>query len=148
MAFRFSLQRLLNLRLSLERQEEMKLQVAHQKVAALIIQIEEAQRHFEQRRRRRLVELQATLWGAELQVETLCDTNFMARLGQLTQELRCQEIVRDQQLSRYRHARQQREILESLSNEKRHAHEEQSQRREQRYLDDLFLVHRDFLRRG
>lgn len=57
------------------------------------------------------------------------------------------EKLRDQQYEVFRRARLQREILESVRDSQLREYRAQKTRRDQRSLDDLFLMRREFLRR-
>lgn len=75
-----------------------------------------------------------------------------ASLRQQREILQCELLrlqnLRDQQQRAYRHARQQREIIESLRDRLLDEYERERSRREQRELDDLFLLRESYLRRG
>jgi flagellar export protein FliJ len=148
MAFRFGLEALLRFRQSMERQEETRLQAANQKVRQVLAEIERC----EQLERRFRVAQQDSLGeglsGAELHFDTLRQSTLARRQDALQKERAHLEKLRDQQYQVFRQARTQREVLESLRNAQLHAYQEEKMRRDQRLLDDLFLMRREFLRRG
>jgi flagellar export protein FliJ len=56
--------------------------------------------------------------------------------------------LRDQQREIFQQARRARETLESVRDRQLLMHQKQAARREQRNMDDLFLLRRNFLRHG
>jgi flagellar biosynthesis chaperone FliJ len=91
--------------------------------------------------------LSAGLTGAELQFDLLCNSALASYRKVLEKELAELEKLRDQQYEVFRRARLQREILESVRDGQLRDYRAQKIRREQRAIDDLFLMRREFLRR-
>ena len=56
--------------------------------------------------------------------------------------------LRDQQQKIFQQARRERETFESLRDHQLHEYERDARRREQRQLDDLFLLRQSYLKRG
>ena len=56
--------------------------------------------------------------------------------------------LRDQQQKIFQLARRERETFESLRDHQLHEYERDARRREQRQLDDLFLLRQSYLKRG
>lgn len=148
MAFRFSLETLLRFRQSLERRQEILLQAANQRVALARSEIENLERYLEYRRTTRSAELNRGAFASELQFEILGDDALRKRGQVLDQELSRLQALRDQELDRFHKARADREAVESIRDRQRIAYNEDQKRRAQRHLDDLFLMRREFLRRG
>lgn len=87
------------------------------------------------------------LTGAELQFDPLCNSALASYRKNLEKELAQLEKLRDQQYEVFRQARLQREILENVRDGQLREYRAQKIRRDQRSLDDLFLMRREFLRR-
>lgn len=148
MAFRFPLETLLRFRQSVERQEEMQLQAVNQNLRNLNAEIESFEQSENNRCAARKESLTAGLSGAELHFELCCDAMAEHRRGALQKERARQEKLRDQQYEKFRQARIQREVLESVRETQLRSYQKEQARREQRSLDDLFLMRREFVRRG
>jgi len=147
MAFRFPLQSLLRFRQSLEHHEQMLLQAANQKVSEVRRKIDSLEQCQNRRSDLQRQGLSAGLSGAELQFDTLCNAALEDYRHVLENELVQLEKLRDKQEEVFRRARMQREILESIRDVQLRAYQAEKNRREQRSLDDLFLMRREFLRR-
>jgi len=133
MAFRFTLQSVLRLRRSREKQEERKLLAiasAAGRVRTEIERLEEISMDQYQRRNDELTS-GATI-GAMLQFDTL---QFERR--KILAEL---EHKRAEQAAEYRRARQQREIMEGLRDHQKAKFDREFQKREQERADEIFLI--------
>src|SRR5579864_7900213 len=148
MAFRFSLETLLRFRQSVERSQEILLQAANERVMLASFEIENLERFLEYRRTVRSGELSRGAFASELQFEILGDDALRRRAQVLNQQLTGLQALRDQQLERLRKARAEREAVESIRDRQLIAYHEDQKRRAQRNLDDLFLMRREFIRRG
>ena len=138
----------LRFRESLERREEVLLQAANHRVAAARSEIENLEQYLEYRRTVRSGELSRGAFASELQFEILGDDALRKRNQVLNEELSQLQKICDQYLEIFRRARADREAVESIRDRQLSAYHEEQRRREQRQLDDLFLMRREFLRRG
>jgi flagellar protein FliJ len=140
MAFQFSLQPVLRLRASYERIERLRLL----QIAAAIVQVQNEIASSVQESAKAGQDLRQRLTtgssGVEIQFETVCEKarlNYrhalVARLAGLRRRHEAQKVV-------YRMARQKREILENLRERRFHEYQVEQARREQRALDELFLL--------
>ncbi len=148
MAFHFALQAVLHFRQSVEHQQELRLRAANQLVgrARHLMQQMDAQRqelHFAQ-----VKKLSLGMSAVELQFELLCETELLRRRRELEQQLARLEQLREQQRALFQQARQARETLEAVRDQQFRLYQKEAARREQRSLDDLFLLRREYLRRG
>jgi flagellar export protein FliJ len=148
MAFHFSLETLLRFRQGLERRQETLLQAANQRLATVRSEIDSLGQFLEHRRTVRSEELSRGTFASELQFEMVGDDILRQRLQVLHQECSRVQASRDEQLETFRKARTDREAVESIRDRQLRAYNEDQRRREQRQLDDLFLMRREFLRRG
>lgn len=148
MPFRFPLQALLHFRQSLEHQQELRLLAANQQVARMrhalnqlggrIHQIQMLSSHY----------LATGTTGAELSFLQASEALLHRQRQELEQELlRCQHL-RDQQERVFRQARRERETFENLRNQHLRAYRLEQARREQRLLDDLFLMRKTYMEAG
>jgi len=147
MPFRFPLQSLLRFRRSVERHEQTQLEIANQRVADMRGKIERLEQSRDLRNESQRHGLNEGITGAELQFDLLCDGALASYRRDLEKELGQLEKLRDQQYEILRRARLQREILESVRDGQLREYRAQKIRRDQRSLDDLFLMRREFLRR-
>jgi len=147
MAFRFPLQALLRVRQSVERQQELRLQEAKQRVAAVERKVDEVERSRAALGQFEREELQIGVSAAQLQFDVLLRSVLMRQRKELETERARREELRDQRRRELQFARQQREAVESLRTQGLRAYREEQNRREQRRLDDLFLLRREFLLR-
>jgi flagellar export protein FliJ len=144
MAFRFGLQSILHLRQSLEHQQELRLRAANQQVARVRHLIEQMDAHRSEMGERQDRLLQAGLTAAELRFELQCEAELLRHRRELELQQAGLEHVRDEQRELLRKARQQREILEALRDHQQRTYTQEAARREQRNLDDAFLLRRSY----
>lgn len=147
MAFQFSLAALLRFRQSAEQQQEAILQQANQQVSNLRRQIEDTQRAIEEIAGNDSEALTCGLRAAELHFSQLRHDILLQLHSRLEKELTVAIEIQLQQRLAYQKARQQREIVEALRQRQLQIYEEEVARQEQRRLDDLFFLRREFLRR-
>jgi flagellar export protein FliJ len=140
MAFRYSLQSLLRLRLSLERQEEQRLFAIAALVARLRAEIEQLKQDDVEVRRSQLGEMGEVSSGASLQFAAACGAAREKARTKLEFQLEGAERKRHAQLRAYQSVRQKREILESLRERQEEAFELENMRREQQAVDESFLI--------
>ena len=148
MPFRFPLQSILHYRQSVEHQQELRLRAANQQVGRvrhLIDQLETRRSENQEAQNRRL---QSGMTGAELQFELQCESELLRHLWELEQQFARLQRLRDQQREVFRQAREARETLEAIRDRELHSYGKESLRREQRDLDELFLLRRQYFPRG
>lgn len=148
MPFHFPLQAVFHFRQSVEHQQEMRLRAAHQNVARVRHLLEQLDQCLRQAHALCFEDLRAHSTGAELHFALLREASLLEQRPNLERELSRLEKLRDQQQRAFRHARQEREMIESLRDRQLHAYERDQSRREQRQLDDLFLLREAYLRHG
>jgi len=148
MPFRTSLDALLRVRRGLERQQELLLQAATGRVASLQQELMTIQTQIEDDAARELQQMQSGLTAAELHFDLLCRSALRARHQQVESRFMQAWAQRNTQAQSFRVARQQREILETLREQQLAAYRRQSDRQDQRRLDDAFLLRRAYLSRS
>jgi len=140
MAFRYSLQAILRLRQSLERQEEQRLFAIAAIVGRLRGEIEWIEEIRLEARRSALARLMQAGLGAELQFASVCDEAYARRQDQLQRDMQTAEKKRVEQLRIYQMARQKRETFEGLRDRQEAVYKLDAARREQQRADEMFLV--------
>lgn len=148
MAFRFTLDVLLRVRQSVERQQELLLQEANQRLAGLRRRMEEVDAQLAQLTARKMRQLESGFSAAELQFDLLCRSVVLQQRAALEQEMAQAEAMRDARREIFREARRQREVIDTLRTHQLQAHRQQEMRQEQRRLDDMFLLRQAYLRRS
>lgn len=148
MALHFRLQAVLHLRQSLEHQQELRLRAANQQVARVRHLIDQMEAHRQQALQRQSEALLVGVTAAELRFGVLCDTELLRHRRELEHQLKKLLQARDQQMEVFRQARRLRETLESVRDLQLRSYGKEAARREQRAMDDLFLMRRDYVRRG
>jgi len=142
MPFHFSLQAVLHLYESLEQQQELRLRAANQQVSRVRHAIEQLDAQKQQNRMQQSRLLQAGTTGAELEFERVTELALHRRRGELDIELARTQQLRDEQQRNFRQARRRRETLSSLRETQLHLYQREAARREQRRVDDAFLLRR------
>ncbi len=140
MAFRYSLQSLLRLRQSLERQEEQRLFAIAAIVARLRAEIGQLHKENLEVKRTSLQEMARGSSGASLQFAAICEAAFENAREKLEVQLDDSEHKRLQQLREYLAVRQKREILQGLRDRQEAAYELEFARHEQQTADEAFLI--------
>jgi|SRR5579863_43254 len=148
MPFHFPLQTVLHYRQSMEHQQELKLRAANQQVARAQHLIEQMDLQRKELRSMEMEELSSGTSAAELQFGLLREAAMLRRQREFEQQLIRVQQLRDQQREIFQQARRAREMLESLRDQQLQLYKEDAARREQRSLDDLFLMRREYLRRS
>lgn len=148
MPFRFPLQAVLHFRQSIEHQQELRLRAANQQVARVQHLIELADAQILNLHSTQSSELGSGTTAAELQFGLLCEKQLLRQRHELEPQLAQVQQLREQQREIFRRARQARETLEGVRDQQRDLYKKDAARREQRSLDDLFLLRREYLRRG
>lgn len=145
MAFRFSLSALLRLRSTLERVQEGKLMFLRQEEHLLQASIERTAAARRQLKLERAPNLEG---GAPSQPFTGADYQFLsfqqAQLEWCEQQLRQQLLEKqnqvEMQMAAFTDARRKRQVLESLRDRELALYEQEANRKDQRLLDDMFLL--------
>ena len=140
MSFRFSLEAVLQFRKSLEESEELVLHKIDQEMAGVRLELEQLAARQQSFREQKSGELAHGLPAIHLQ--EMCEQEqqlveaVKARQA-LLQELENKRLA---QMARYRAARQNREVLSEIRQQKHHSYLQEQLRQEQKMLDDLFLT--------
>lgn len=142
MAFRFPLQAILHFRQSMEHQQEMRLRAANQRLARVRHMIEQIERGVLQLHAQSSQQLGLGTTSAELRFALESKAARLRQRQELEQEHARLALLRDQQLRIFQLARQERETIETLREEQSREHNREAARREQRRLDDLYLLRR------
>jgi flagellar export protein FliJ len=143
MAFHFSLETLLRYRRSIERQRELRLFRAAQEVQAIaqeigtvngaIAAIHESQAH--------------AATGAQLQFDLIRGSVLRGRRRGLEADLLRKQAAKVRCEKEFQSAHRDREAVEVLREEQLQDYRPEEDRREQRRLDDIFLLRREYLLR-
>ena len=147
MAFHFSLDSLLRLRRSIEHQQEILLANASHNVALQqqkIMQLEESLR---QRMEQEVKQLGVGAHAIELQTTLYIRSRALEKLGELQNELGQLKKVESVCRANLLRARQVRDILETLRERRLRQYQQEEARQEQRRMDDLFLLRREYMQR-
>jgi flagellar export protein FliJ len=146
--FHFSLHAVLHFRESLERQQELRLRAANQQVARVRHLIEQLDARRQELHSAQTKTLSTGMTAVELQFELLCETELLRHRRELEQQLARLEQLRDQQREAFQQARRARETLEAVRDQQLRLYKKETARRQQRGLDELFLLRREYLRRS
>jgi flagellar export protein FliJ len=146
MPFRFPLEAVLHFRKGIEHQQELRLRAANQQVIRVRHAIEQLDGRVRQARAASAQELAGGTTAAEIGFALAGQALLSSQRQSLEHELVRLEGLRDQQQRVYQQARRQRETFESLRNHQQREYQRNELRREQRTLDDLFLLRRDSFR--
>jgi flagellar export protein FliJ len=144
MPFHFTYQVLLRLRLSLERREQLRLEVVAQEIVRERQQLEALDQEHAAAGRLLAQAMVNGATGAELQFEATCAAARTHRRETIQQRLSELGRLRQAQQAALLRARQDREILESLRCRQLEAYRTMQIRREQQSLDEQFLLGRNF----
>jgi flagellar export protein FliJ len=147
MAFRFPLHAVLHFRRSIEHQQELRLQAANQRVARVRQMIHHLDGRRQQLYSTQANELTAGTTAAELRFELQCAGELMRQRKELERQLSTLEQTRDRQRETFQLAKRARETLEFVHDQQLSLYKKDALRREQRNLDDGFLMRREFLHR-
>lgn len=148
MAFHFALQAVYHFRQSVEHQQELRLRTANQQVAKVHHLVEQTEDGIKELQVRRTRELGDGMTAAEMIFILNALSVLAARRKDLERELVRLKNLRDQQQRVFQQARRERETFESLRDEQFRLYVRNQGRREQRQLDDSFLLRQSYLRRG
>jgi len=148
MAFQFPLDMLLRFRRSLEHQRELALGEANQRVVSTEQKIAEVDRVIVNLLSRENREMESGLTAAQLRFDVLCRNALEDSRHDLETVLeQCKEL-RERCRKDYQKAHQDREVVETLREQQLQIFRRNAEKQEQRQLDDMFLLRREYLRRG
>jgi flagellar FliJ protein len=140
LAFRFTLESLLRLRISQEHQQELLLQAANHQVA----HIGHYLANLESREKSLSLGEQALLAdgmpAAEMHFVDQCLSVLEEHKRAVHKELVKAQQALAQQIAAFEEARRQRRLVEELRERRRQVYRQLESRREQRSLDDLYLI--------
>jgi flagellar export protein FliJ len=148
MAFHFPLQAVFHFRQSVEHQQELRLRTANQQWARARRVVEQFDERIRQMQLRESQELGAGTTSAELRFALTGRAALRLQRQDAERDLVRWQDVRDQQQKIFQQARRDRETFESLRDHQLHAYKRGAARREQRQLDDLFLLRQAYLKRS
>ena len=148
MPFHFPLEAILHFRKSIEHQQELRLSAANQQVARGQQRIEQVDLRQRELQAAQGSELGTGVTAAEMRFGLQCEAELLRHRKELELQLARMQQLRDQQREIFQQARRMRETLEGVRDEQLRLYKQRSARREQRNLDDLFLLRREYLRRG
>jgi flagellar export protein FliJ len=147
MPFRFPLEAVLHFRKSIEHQQELRLRAANQQVGRIRHLIEQIDYGISQLHAGRIREMDLGTTAAELRFTLQKESDLRQHRVSLDRELARLETLRDQQQIIFRQARQERETFDSVRDQQLREYELDRTRREQREMDDLFLMRQAYRRR-
>jgi len=147
MAFHFSLETLLRFRRSVEQQQELKLLQAVQQVAFIAQEIENVDRSISAIWENQQRELGLAVKAAQLHFDTLRRSILQERRSELEKILAQREQVRARCQKEFQSAHRACEAVEILRKEQVLQFQKEQTRREQRQMDDTFLLRRAYLSR-
>jgi len=148
MPFHFPLQAILHFRQSIEHQQELRLRAAHQQVARVQHGIEQTDARRQELHAAETRQLGTGITAAELRFGLQCEAELLRQRRELEQQLVRLQQLRNQQREIFQQARRARETLEGVCDRQLGLYKKMAARREQRNLDDLFLLRREYLRRS
>ncbi len=148
MPFQFPLQAVLHFRQSIEHQHELRLRAANQHVAKVRHLLDQIDERIRQLHTRDSQQLQAGTTSAEMRFAMWGEAVLRQQRQEAENEWVRWQNLRDQQQRVFAHARRERETFESLRDHQLREYKRDRARREQREIDDLFLMRRAYLRRG
>jgi len=142
MPFRYKLEGLLRLQRGREKQEENRLLACAAKLAALNHELEGLEAVGMDRKRAAQEEMRSGVLAAVLKIGMAWEEAARKKANELKAQRELARKARKEQLERYRAARQNREVLESLKDRQRAAYESEDARRAQQDLDEMHLTQR------
>lgn len=148
MPFRFPLEVVFHLRQSVERQQELRLRSANQQVSKAVHLVHQVDQQLRQLKTEASQQLTAGTTAVEVQFALSKETSLHNTRRELERELVRLRNLRDQRQRIFQQARREREMFESFRNQQLREYERVQARREQRNLDDLFLLRQAYQRRG
>ncbi len=148
MPFHFALQAVLNLRQSIEHQQELRLRAAQQQVMRVQHLIEQMDARRQELYNAQSEQMGGGITAAELRFELQCDAELLRHRAGLAGQLVRLQQQREEQRKVFQLARRGRETLESVRDRQLELYKQKAARHEQQRQDDLFLLRREYLWRG
>lgn len=142
MAFHFRLETILRLWQGRERQERQKLEALGARLAALRSEMQRARENGIESRRSNGKRLAEGAAGAELHFIGACEDNRQSFLDWLQEQMNMVESEHQKQMDVYRAVERQRKIFENLRRRQMEIFRQEEDRREQKRLDEVFLLTR------
>jgi flagellar export protein FliJ len=148
MAFQFPLEAVFHYHKSVEHQQELRLRTANQHLARARHLLEQLDLRRAKLRANQAQHLEHGLTSAELHFGVLSEHALDQSRQQIVTEVARLQSLRDQQFRIFQHARRERESFASLRARQLREYNLDAARREQRNLDDLFLLRRNYQERS
>lgn len=148
MPFRFPLQSVLHLHQSLEHQHEMRLHAANQQVLKVLHWIAQLDHSIQDLRQETSREIESGTRSAAMIFAFEIESKLHAQHRELERELSRVTQIRDHERQAFEQASRERHKLEILRDRDAHQYRIQQNRREQRTLDESFLLNQSFRKRG
>lgn len=148
MSFRFPLQAVLHLLQSIEHQQEIRLQAANQEVRRIARLIEQLDSSIRECRQQSARDVEAGTSAAGIRFALEVESSLNAKRQNLELELLRVTRIRDQQQQAFHKARLERETFETLRTAQFREYRRHQERRDQKLLDELFLLQQAFRQRG
>lgn len=142
MAFRFSLQSLLRMWRSRERNERRKLEALAARMAALRAELRRVEENSRTSRRDYSARMDGGMAAAELHFAETCEDNRHAFLTWLCQQVEATASEHQAQMAVHQAVERQCKIFENLRQHQLEAFRLEESRREQKRLDEIFLLGR------
>ena len=142
MAFQFRLHAVLRIRKSLEQQEEALLRMVNQQIQSAVSKLEQMDQYRDALQANKCTTLQGGSTSGEIMFLEECQGTLQQYRLHLERELSALQQLGSLQRARLEEARRQREIVDSLREKQFGLYREEQARKEQREIDDLFLVRR------
>ncbi len=140
MTFRFRLDGVLRFRKSVEQSEEVALYHIVREIIDVERELQQLESNQVRIREQREQDLTRTLPAVHLREIAERELELQTAADRVRSRLRQLETQRHQQLAIYQTAHQNREVLSELREQQRRTHQMEQRRREQKALDDLFLI--------
>jgi len=147
MTFRFALQVLLRLKESQEHQQRLVLEQANAKVQGCQLRIAQTDEKIEASKRVRQHSLEDGVRSAEILFLELCSSRLAGHRQEMEKELTQLRELRNTCLQTYQRLHREREALDTLRSSQLQRFHLEEARREQKQVDDFFLLRREHLRR-
>jgi flagellar export protein FliJ len=140
MGFRFPLEALLRLRVTLTRQEEMRLEAISQKLGAARHQRELLLKRKREYEVKFAADMTAGLPAGEVQFRYTGRRGLAEAEKQIDQTILALERAWQEQQQKFIEARQRQEVMETVRDGQLATYQEDQRRRDQQMVDDLFLA--------
>jgi flagellar export protein FliJ len=148
MAFEFPLESVLNFRRSVEHQQQLRLRAAQERLEQVRHWIARMDSHQDALRAAQSHQLGAGTTFAELHFSVQCESQLLGQRRELERQLAALQQLHEQLRQAFQKARRERETLEDLRQQQLLIYKKETARREQRRVDDLFLMRRVHPQRG